>query len=165
MRRALAVAFSFAVLAGTAQAQARAAAIPGARQADEAIARGLKGNDLEAIMAAYADEAVFFPPGEMAQTGKAAIRKGFSEFLGAFRILDFVVSDVRYAGAGDLSVAFGRFTLSAAPKGGGEFVRWEGRYTLVARRVGGKWLVVSDHASLPAGAPPSMPQPVSAPRR
>ena len=174
MRGTLALAVSLAALAATAGAQTGATAAPGARQADEAITRALRANDMEAALRAYAEDAVFFPPGEMAQVGKAAIRRGYAEFLGAFHVNDFAVSDVHYAGSGDVSVAWGRFSLSAAPKAGGAPLRWEGRYTLVARRVGGRWLVVSDHASVPAGPPappmdprsgaPATPRPVSAPR-
>lgn len=164
MRLPLGVALALAMLAGSAHAAAPAA-VPGAKQADDALARAFKANDVEAIVAAYADDAVLYPPGEMAQRGKAAIRKGFEAFLGAFRITDFAVSDVQYYGAGDVSASSGLFSLSATPKAGGPPVRWDGRFTLVAKRVAGKWLVVSDHASLPQGPPPpGAPRPVSAPR-
>ena len=38
-------------------------------------------------------------------------------------------------------------------------------FTECARRIGGKWLLVSDHASIPMGAPPLAPRPVSNPAR
>ena len=164
MTRTFALAVALTALAGPARAAAPAAA-PGARQVDEALLRALKANDLEAIVASYAEDAVFFPPGEVAQRGKAAIRRGFTEFLGAFRVTDFTVSDVRYTGAGDVSVAYGLFSLSATPRAGGDPVRWDGRYTLVAQRTAGKWLAVSDHASVPMGPPPGVPRGVSAPRK
>lgn len=164
MRRTLAVALALAALAGSAHAAAPAAA-PGARQADEALARAFKANDVDALVAAYADDAVLYPPGEMAQRGRAAIRKGFEAFLGAFHITDFTVSEVRYFGSGDVSTSSGLFSLSATPKAGGPPVRWDGRFTLVAQRVAGKWLVVSDHASLPSGPPPGAPRPISTPSR
>lgn len=168
MTRTLALALTATVLAGSAHAQSRAAAVPGAKQVDEAMAKALKANDLEAIMATYAEDAVFFPPGEMAQKGRAAIRAGFAGLLAAYRIVDFTVSDTHYAGGGDVSVAWGFYTLSVVPKGRGEPMRWEGRYSLVAKRRAGKWLAVSDHASMPLGPmgpPPGVPGPVSGPRR
>src|SRR6185369_7148688 len=76
MRGTLALAVTLAALAATAGAQTGATAGPGARQADEAITRALRANDMEAALRAYAEDAVFFPPGEMAQVGKAAIRRG-----------------------------------------------------------------------------------------
>jgi uncharacterized protein (TIGR02246 family) len=163
MTRTFALAVALTALAGP--APAAAAAGPGAKQVDEAMARALEANDLEAIVATYAEDAVFFAPGEMAQRGKTAIRKGFADLLGAYRITDFTVSDVQYTESGDVSVAHGLFSLSGTSKAGSEPVRWQGRYTLVAKRVGGKWLVVSDHASMPTGAAPNVPRAVSAPRR
>jgi uncharacterized protein (TIGR02246 family) len=174
MRRTLAVAVALTALAQPLLAQmgAKPGAKPGAAKAhgaqvvDEAVARAFKANDVDALAAAYAPDAVLYPPGAMEQRGRAAIRQGFADFLSHFRITDFTTADSHYETTGDLSVGWGRFTISALPKdGGGAPMRWEGRYSSVARRVGGKWLLVSDHASLPMGAPPQGPRPVSNPTR
>jgi uncharacterized protein (TIGR02246 family) len=137
----------------------------GAQQVDEAMARAFEANDVDAIVALYAPDAVLYPPGAMEQRGHQAIRAGFADFLGHYRITDFQVVDAAYATAGDVSSGWGRFVLSASPRGAGAPVRWEGRFSNVARRIRGKWLYVSDHASLPVGAPPEVPRPVSGPRR
>ncbi len=179
MRRTLAVAVTLTALAQPLLAQTGAksgAAKPhGAQQADEALARAFKANDVDALAASYAPDAVLYPPGAMEQKGRAAIRQGFADFLAHFRITDFTTFDAHYETAGDLSIGWGRFSISAVPRsggdasgmggGGGAAVRWEGRYTSVARRVGGKWLLVSDHASVPMAAPPHGPQPASSPAR
>ena len=169
MRRTLAVAVTLTALAQPLLAQTGAksgAAKPhGAQVMDDALARAFKANDVDAMAAAFAPDAVLYPPGAMEHKGRAAIRQGFADFLARFRITDFTTSDVHYETAGDLSTGWGRYTISAVPREGvgGEPVRWEGRYTSVARRVSGKWMLVSDHASMPTGAPPQGPHPVSSP--
>lgn len=165
MNRTLAVAVTLTVLAQPLLAQTKAAPTHGAQVADEAVAKAFKANDVEALAAAYAPDAVLYPPGAMAQRGRDAIRKGFADFLAQFRITDFVTSEPHYETSGDLSTGWGLFTITAVPKSGGSPVRWEGRFSSVARRIGGKWLLVSDHASLPMGAPPLAPRPVSNPTR
>lgn len=179
MRRTLAVAVTLTALAQPLFAQTGAksgAAKPhGAQQVDEAVARAFKANDVDALAAAYAPDAVLYPPGAMERRGRAAIRQGLADFLAHFRITDFTTSDAHYETAGNLSTGWGRFSISAVPRsgsdasgmgsGGGAPVRWDGRYTSVARRVNGKWLLVSDHASVPMAAPPQGPHPVSNPAR
>jgi uncharacterized protein (TIGR02246 family) len=142
------------------------AAKPGAQQADEAVARAFKANDANALAAAYAEDAVLYPPGAMEQRGRAAIRQGFADFLAQFRVTDFITNDTHYETSGNVSVGWGRFAILAEPRSGnGQPMRWEGRYTSVARRISGKWLLVQDHASLPMTAAPQVPAPVSSPRR
>jgi uncharacterized protein (TIGR02246 family) len=165
MKRTLAVAVTLTALAQPLLAQTKAAQTHGAQVADEALAKAFKANDVDALVALYAPDAVLYPPGAMAQRGRDAIRKGFTDFLAQFRITDFVSSETRYETSGDLSTGWGLFTISAEPRSGGSPVRWEGRFSSVARRVSGKWLLVSDHASLPMGAPPVAPRPVSNPTR
>ena len=141
------------------------AAKPGAQQADEAVARAFKANDANALAAAYAEDAVLYPPGAMEQRGRAAIRQGFADFLAPFRVPDFITNDTHYETSGNVSVGWGRFAILAEARGGGAPMRWEGRYTSGARRVGGKWLLVQDHASMPMTPAPQVPRPASAPAR
>ena len=76
MNRTLAVAVTLTALAQPLMAQTKAAAPQGAQVADEAFARAFKANDVEGLVAVYADGAVLYPPGAMAQRGRDAIRKG-----------------------------------------------------------------------------------------
>lgn len=162
MKRTLALAVSVSALALPLHAQQR----HGAQQLDEAFTRAVLANDVEAIVALYAPDAVLYPPGAMEQRGLQAIRAGFTDFLGSYRITGFRIVDARYVTARDLSTGWGRFVLDAVPKAGGEPVRWEGRASSVARRIRGKWLYVADHASMPAGPPPpQVPSSVSVPGR
>jgi uncharacterized protein (TIGR02246 family) len=167
MKRTLALITLAAALALPAPGQDKAAAggRHGAQQVDEAMARAFKANDVNAIVALYAPDAVLYPPGSMEQRGQQAIRAGFAAFLEHYRITDFAVVNADYATAGDVSSGWGRFVLSATPRAGGAPVRWEGRFSNVARRIKGTWLYVSDHASMPTGPPPGVPKPASAPGR
>jgi ketosteroid isomerase-like protein len=59
--------------------------------------------------------------------------------------------------SGNLAASSGTFSMTVTPKGGGAAQTMEGRYSSVAVRKGGKWMYVSDHASLPLPAPAEAP--------
>jgi uncharacterized protein (TIGR02246 family) len=127
------------------------AAEHGAQVADQGWVKAMKANDLEATMALYAPEAVaFFPDGDF--KGKDAIRKSWTDFLAAFTVKD-ASAEGTYETTGDMSVGWGHWTMTAVPKAGGEPVVMKGRATVVTKKVGGKWLYVVDHASVPLPPP------------
>lgn len=163
MRRAL---YAIAVLAGA--VVPAYAAEHGAKILDDAFVRAFGANDLEATIALYAPEARVFPPDAMEQRGKA-IREGFAAFLGAYTVKEFKILEAAYETSGSLSAGWGRYSMMAVPKKGGEPVKMEGRFTSVAKKIGGKWLYVADHASVALPPPPpEFPKPASmpgAPRR
>lgn len=146
-----------------------ATAVHGAKIVDDAFAKAFRANDLAAIAALYAPGAKFYPPFDMEKTG-AAIRENFAAFLGSNTVKEFKVLDAAYETSGTLSVGWGRFSMTVATKKEGPPMTMEGRFTSVAKKIGGKWLYVSDHASLlaPPPAPPAVPQfpkPASMPAR
>jgi ketosteroid isomerase-like protein len=59
--------------------------------------------------------------------------------------------------SGNLAVSSGHFSMTVEPKAGGAAQTMEGRFTSVAERKGGKWMYVSDHASMPMPPPASPP--------
>jgi ketosteroid isomerase-like protein len=127
------------------------AAEHGAQIVDQAWVKAMKANDLEATMALYAPEAVaYFPDGDF--KGKPAVRKSWTDFLAAFTVKD-ATSEATYETTGDTSVGWGHWTLTVVPKAGGDPVVMKGRATVVARKIGGKWLYVVDHASVPLPPP------------
>lgn len=128
------------------------AAEHGAQVVDQAWVKAMKANDLEAAMALYAPEAVaYFPDGDF--KGKAAIRKSWTDFLAAFTVKD-VTSESTYETTGDTSLGWGVWSLTVVPKGGGDPIPMKGRATVVVKKIGGKWLYVVDHASVPLPSPP-----------
>ena len=70
------------------------------------------------------------------------------------KVEDAKVLPTKYEAHGDTSVAWGRWTQKMTPKSGGDPVSMEGRFTPVAKKIGGKWYYVVDHASAPLPAPP-----------
>jgi uncharacterized protein (TIGR02246 family) len=133
----------------------------GARILDDAFAKAFLAGDLDALAALYAQDAVLYPPGGMAQNGRAEIRKGFEEMFAGMSVKAFQFEDPRYVTIGDISVGWSTWTMIMAPKGGGDPITTKGRATAVAKRIGGKWLYISDHASVPL-PPPSPPPPPAA---
>jgi uncharacterized protein (TIGR02246 family) len=129
------------------------AAEHGAQIVDQAWVKAMKANDLEATMALYAPEAVaYFPDGDF--KGKPAIRKSFTDFLATFAVKDAAVEGT-YETTGDTSLGWGYWSLTVVPKSGGDPIAMKGRATIVVKKVGGKWLYLVDHASVPLPTAPA----------
>jgi uncharacterized protein (TIGR02246 family) len=140
-------------LACAALAAPAAAGEHGAQIVDQAWVKAMKANDLEATLALYAQDAVaYFPDGDF--KGKDAIRKSWTDFLAQFTVKD-CTSTGSYETLGDTSLGHGYWTLTVVPKGGGEPVPMKGRASVVTRKIGGKWLYVVDHASVPLPPTPA----------
>jgi uncharacterized protein (TIGR02246 family) len=129
------------------------AADQGLKTVDQAWIKAAKANDLDAIMALYAPDAVMYPPDTMEAKGSDAIRENYKNFLAAMTIRDAALTDTHYETHGDTSIGRGRYALSLVPKAGGDPVQMEGRFTAVGKKIGGKWLYVVDHASSPLPPP------------
>src|SRR5262245_5815988 len=130
-----------------------ASAQDGLKGVDEAWIRAVKAGNVDAVVALYAPDAVLYPPDALEAHGTAAIRSSYAEMLGAVVINDATI-DSQYQTSGDVSVGFGKATLTMTPKAGGSPQTMSVRVTAVARKIGGKWLYVVDHASMPLPPPP-----------
>ena len=140
--------------------------VAGALIAGSLLAQGVKDVDKEWIKAAkagdaakmsmlYATDAVMYPPDELAVKGREAIRASYAKLFSEMKVADMVLDYAVFKTTGDTSWASGRFSMRLEPKAGGAGQSIEGRFTSVAERQGGKWLYVSDHASVPT--PPHAP--------
>ena len=125
----------------------------------KSFTKAILANDVEAIVALYAPDAEVFPPDSMVAKGTAEIRKSFSDFLGNNKITAFTVLEAENETVGDLSFSRGLFRMTMAPKAGGDPITIEGRFSDVSRRINGKWLYITDHASVPLPPPPTATQP------
>ena len=135
---------------------ATAAAAPaGAQAVDEAWRKAITANDLNAIIALYAEDAVMWLPDAPEAKGREAIRKSYASLLAANTVTAASLANTRYQISGDLSVGWGDFTLVLAPKAGGNPVSLSGRFSVIARKEDNKWVYVVDHAS----AHPAPPTP------
>ena len=123
------------------------AAESGAQIVDAAWIAAVKANDIEAVMKCYAPDAVMWLPNAPSARGAKAIRAAYEGLLSANAVKDATLSDVTYRTVGNTSVAWGRFSLTLAPKAGGDPVVMTGRFTEAAERRGGRWVYIVDHAS------------------
>ena len=129
----------------------------GAAAVDAAWVKGMKANDVDAVMKCYAPDATAWLPGAPAATGTKAIRATYEGLLSANTVKAAELTDIKEKSARNGAVRWGKFSLTLAPKAGGEPVVMKGRFSEVLERKGGKWSYVLDHASAepaPAPAPP-----------
>ena len=121
---------------------------------DAAFGKAMLAGDSKALGACYAEDAVMYPPDAQELRGRAAIVASFDELLKAYKVtkFDYVVGG--YADSSSTSSSWGTWTMTMTPKAGGEAVTLTGRATSVAKKIGGKWLYVADHASETPKPPP-----------
>ena len=131
------------------------AAPDGAQAVDEAWRKAITANDLNALIALYAEDAVMWLPDAPEAKGREAIRKSYADLLAANTVTGASLADTHYQTSGNLSVGWGNFTLTLSPKAGGNPVTLSGRFSVIAREEGGTWVYVVDHAS----AHPTPPTP------
>ena len=147
------------ILAALLLAGGVARAEEGAAGVDVRWIAAMKANDVAAVVACYGPDAVVWLPGAPEARGIEAIRGTYAGLLGENTVVDVGTSNEQYATSGDLSCGWGNFTLTLKPKKGGDVQVLNGRYVVVAKKIGGKWLYVADHASLepPPTAPSAKP--------
>jgi uncharacterized protein (TIGR02246 family) len=99
--------------------------------------------DAAAVAAMYTETATMLPPGMEMQKGRAAIEKTVAA-LGHSGIRNFALASVDVAQVGpDTAREIGRFSLDARnPKK--HWVKIEGKYVVVWKLVGGKWMLDVD---------------------
>jgi len=115
----------------------------------------MRAGDVDGMAACYAADATNFGLDTMVGTGPDAVRADWSKFFKNFTVTAVTLSDKHREISGDLSAAWGMFSLTATPIGGGEPMVMEGRYTDVSKNFDGNWLYVADHASVPLPPPPN----------
>lgn len=134
-----------------------AAASPpsGAQAVDEAWQKAVTANDLDAIVAVYSEDAVMWLPDAPEARGREAIRESYAGLLAANTVTSATLTNTHYETSGDFSVGWGEFSLTLAPKNGGEPATLSGRFSVIAKMEAGTWVYVVDHASAtPAPADP-----------
>ena len=108
-----------------------------------------ESNDLEGVVALYAPDAVFYPPDATEAIGREAIRKAWGGLMNAFTVQKLTIVGAAHEIHADTAFGWGKFAMMLIPKGGGDAVRMEGRFTDVSKRINDKWLYIFDHASVP----------------
>ena len=135
----------------------------GIKDLDNAWVKAAKAGDIEALVKLYAPTAVTYMPDEMRAKGTAEIRESFRKFLGGSTVKEMTLTQDFETTSGNLAASSGTFSMTVEPKTGGAAQTMEGRYSSIAVRKNGKWMYVSDHASMPMpAAAPAAPPPAPA---
>jgi uncharacterized protein (TIGR02246 family) len=125
-----------------------------AQAVDEGWRKAITANDLNAITALYAEDAVMWLPDAPEAKGRKAIRDSYARLLAANTVTGATFTNTHYQTSGNLSVGWGDFTLVLTPKAGGEAVSLSGHFSVIAKKEKGKWVYVVDHASAHPPPPP-----------
>lgn len=123
------------------------AADDGAKVVEAAWQKAIEANDLDAVMACYAADAVAWFPDMPEAKGTKAIREAWQEFLDMYTVQKATYLDSHTKTVGDASVGWGTFSMTLLAKEGGDPITDTGRYTEVVERRNGRWVYVVDHAS------------------
>jgi len=92
----------------------------GLQAVDSAWIKAVKANSIEAVMACYASDAVGWFPGEPEAKGQKALRASYEQLFATSTVKDAVLSDTHYKDAGNLSVGWGKFTITVVEKASGK---------------------------------------------
>jgi len=99
--------------------------------------------DAAAVAALYTENATMLPPGTDIQVGRAAVEKTIA-VLGRAHIRNFALTAVDVSQVGpDTAREIGRFSLEA-PGPRKQWAKVEGKYVVIWKLVGGKWLLDVD---------------------
>ncbi len=127
----------------------------GTKSVDASWLKAVKANDVDALVACYAPDAVMWLPDTPEARGSKAIRDAYAGLLAANTVADATITNAVYQTSGDLSTGWGNFSLTLKPRKGGDTVVMMGRFVAVSKKSGGKWQYVADLASAEPAPPPS----------
>ncbi len=83
------------------------------RASDGALAKAAGEKDIDAFLAAYAEDASVFPPGAPKVTGKAAMREALSPMFASEGFsLSFTTDETEVARSGDLAYSTGTYEVT-----------------------------------------------------
>ncbi len=122
------------------------------RRTGDDWARHWNARELDGVVAAYAEDAVYLPPHHEAVHGREAIREYVKVPLGhGVSDLAFEVTYIKQEGSIAWDVGTYRMTV---PRNDGTRKEDRGKYLTVWRRIAKKWLIVADawSSDLPASA-------------
>ncbi|OFX01751.1 MAG: hypothetical protein A3E78_03825 [Alphaproteobacteria bacterium RIFCSPHIGHO2_12_FULL_63_12] len=146
MKFALIAAMSFAAMPAVAQESPNALA--------DAFVAAVVAEDAAALANLYTDDADSYDPSGYVQKGRDEIAATWQSFFDAYD--GFAASLTRkgeYALDKNSHAAWGLWTMSATPTGGGEEVVWNGRFLDLSLKTDEGWKYRVDHASMLAPAP------------
>ena len=114
----------------------------------EAFSASIIAEDADALAALYTADADSYPPGGGVAKGTDAIAASWAGFFDGF---DGFTITLDQQGEHKMSkkshAAWGLWSMSATPAGGGEDVVWTGRFLDVSIKTKDGWRYIVDHAS------------------
>jgi ketosteroid isomerase-like protein len=132
----------------------------GVRATDACWEKAMRAGESAAATACYSADALLWFPGTPEAKGKDAILKLYQGFFDAYKVVDVKLSESGSQTSGELSAGWGHYMLKLQPTKGGDAVVLKGRYNVAAKKIGGQWVYVADHASAePEPAPPASSTP------
>ncbi|HEY7499139.1 MAG TPA: SgcJ/EcaC family oxidoreductase [Vicinamibacterales bacterium] len=137
------VVFAVAVAgAGRAPEQAKGAPADAIKAVADAYVKAALAGDAKAIAALYTDDAIEMPPNQPMVKGKAAIEQFYvKEFGSGGKMNTFTIAHIDTQVSGDQGYDVGTYQQSFTPKGAPSPLSDSGKYTVIAKRVGGAWKV------------------------
>lgn len=112
--------------------------------------KAFRARDLDGIMKLYAPNIVAYdiaPP--LKYEGAAAYRKAWEGFFAAYEgPIEMEIRDMQFQFSGTLAVTHNLERFAGKLKGGARSEIWV-RVTDVYQKIGGKWLIVHEHVSVP----------------
>jgi len=121
------------------------------RAADEAWSRALERNDLDGLMASYAEDAVLLPMDAPAVVGREAIRARFARRLAIPGFsASFATTRVVVAQSRDMAYELGTFRVSWDDERGRPVAR-AGKHLVTWEKSGGRWQVTAESINYDAG--------------
>lgn len=119
----------------------------------EAFCAAVAAEDGAALAAFYTDDAVSYGPDGSTAVGKAAIAESWAPFFDNFDGFSCTLDKQGGHQAKKHATAWGFWTMTATPKGGGELITWKGRFMDHSIKTKEGWRYVADHASMAAPQP------------
>ena len=119
----------------------------GTDQANACWRKAFLASDADATAACYAADAIMWPPGGSMSVGNKAIRDSYAKFFADNKVTNVELKRLGEKTVGTDSVGWGTYSITYTPKAGGAPKSEAGRYTELARQIGGRWVYVVDHAS------------------
>lgn len=102
---------------------------------------GWLAGDVDALLSLYDDEPILMPQGQMAVSGKDAIRPLYQAVLSEVRI-ESESTLMEVEASGDWGYFWSTYKLTATPKVGGEKIESEGKSLfIVKRQPSGAWKI------------------------
>lgn len=117
----------------------------------DAFVAAVVAEDADALAALYTEDADSYDPSGYVQKGRVEIAASWKQFFDAYDGFSAAL-DRKGAHAPDKKshAAWGLWTMSAIPVGGGDGVTWNGRYLDLSVKTKDGWRYIVDHASMMA---------------